>query len=657
MTGRLFYALAAVALLTTAQARGQSAEGYFSNSKPESIYDYTEAFDHNFYTRAGGPYRSASGKPGHAYWQNRADYEISVTLDDQKNEISGTEILTYTNNSPDSLDFLWLQLDQNLFKSDSRGTMMIPLSGSRSGAKGQAYDAGFRIRHVELIAADGKGQDLSCMTEDTRMQLLLPVALQPRGQVKLRIEYSYIIPFYGADRTGIAETDGGKIFSVAQWYPRMCVYDDISGWNTDPYNGLGEFYLEYGNFDVRITAPADHVVVCSGQLLNPSEVYTAQELKAWENARRSDRAVLIRDGRPPRQGKAPLTWHYRMDNTRDIAWASSAAFIVDAARINLPDGTTAMAISAYPRGADSKSGWRRSTEYVKASIEHYSAKWYQYPYPVAVNVASSLTGMEYPGLAFCSLKEKGAGLWSVTDHEMAHNWFPMIVGTNERRHGWMDEGLNTFINYLSAESFNGGEYKEGDKDMHKWARVFADDRMEPVKVSADNMKEDNSGMLIYLKPALGLLMLRNQILGEERFDRALRAYIRSWAFKHPTPDDFFRTIENVAGEDLSWFWRGWFLKNWKMDQAITNVSYNKNNPQNGALITIANLQKVPMPVIVEVTTKAGEVSRIKLPVEIWKRGAEWKFLFPSKEELATVTLDPDHVLPDCNTSNNSWKVR
>lgn len=661
---RVIFSSILLVLLTEFSLKAQSTDGYYSNVPAESIYDYNEAFGSDFYTRNGNEYRSASGKPGPAYWQNQADYEISVRLNEQKNEISGAEIITYTNNSPDELEFLWLQLDQNLFRKDSRGSAILPLSGSRGSSKSQDFDAGFKIRTVKLVKGDGAEQELSCVTEDTRMQLILPEPLKSKGnKIRIKIEYQFTVPFYGADRTGIMETSSGKIFTIGQWYPRMCVYDDIRGWNVAPYTGLSEFYLEYGTFDVRITVPSSHIVVCSGELLNEKDVYTLRQQKLLNDARRSDQTITIRsekevnDPKSRPGGKNELTWHFKINNSRDVAWATSASFILDAARINLPGGKAALAVSAYPQESASHNGWRRSTEYVKASVEHYSTKWMAYPYPMAVNVASNVAGMEYPGIAFCNWKEKGAMLWDVTDHEFGHTWFPMIVGTNERLHGWMDEGMDTFINYLSTETFNKGEYAKNKEDMHKWARIFADPKLEAMMVSPDNMKEQNIAMLVYFKPALGLRVLREVILGEERFDRAFKAYIDRWAFKHPVPEDFFRTIENVAGEDLSWFWRGWFSKSWKMDQAITGVSYYKNNPEKGILITVANLQKMPMPVIVEVKTKSGVVSRTRLPVEIWKQNSSWTFLFPSTEEVSSVTLDPDHVLPDCNNDNDSWKVK
>ena len=636
-----------------------------AQEKQQSNYNYNDAFGHDFYSKNGTATRSASGKPGHAYWQNSADYKIDVNLNETTKEISGSETITYTNNSPDELEFLWMQLDQNLFKQDSRGNAIIPIRGSRNGAKGQSFDGGYGINKIQLIYKKGRRSTVLNTTYsivDTRMKVKLPKVLKANGgKVGIQIDFSFTSPDYGSDRMGVLETENGRVFTLAQWYPRMCVYDDVTGWNTLPYLGAGEFYLEYGTFDVNITAPASHIVVCSGALLNPSEVYTQEQQKRLKKAEASDTTIMIRSesevtessSRP--DGASTLTWKFRIENSRDVAWASSAAFILDAARINLPSGKKSLAMSAYPVESVGKDAWTRSTEYTKASIEHYSDKWLEYPYPAAINVAGNEGGMEYPGIVFCNYESKTARLWGVTDHEFGHIWFPMIVGSNERLHAWMDEGFNTFINSLSTDAFNDGEYKEPVRNMHRFSGMLVNDKLEAVYTSPDNLKERNLGILAYYKPSAGLTILREHILGEERFDEAFTAYIDRWAYKHPTPDDFFRTIENVAGEDLRWFWRGWFINSWKVDQAITKVKYVKNDPTQGALVTIENLEQMPMPVVIEFKTVSGSVTRHTLPVEIWKRNTSWTFKHNSTEELTKVVIDPDYVLPDVNSSNNKWK--
>ncbi|PKB15748.1 M1 family metallopeptidase [Flavobacterium sp. 5] len=634
------------------------------NIKTTSKYNYHDAFAPNFYTKNGTDTHSASGQPGVKYWQNRADYQLSATLNEKKNEIVGTEILTYTNNSPDKISFLWMNVDQNLFKNNSVGKAIIPVTGSRNGDKGQIFDGGHKIKSIKIVTIqNGKTIEKEAKFEiiDTRMQVFLPQDLNANGgSIKLKIEFSFISPDFGSDRMGVLETKNGKIFTIAQWYPRMCVYDDIKGWNSLPYLGAGEFYLEYGDFDVTITAPSSHIVVCSGELLNPTEVYTTEQQKRWALASQSDKTVIIRSAeevtnvtsRPT--GKTTLNWHFKIKNARDVSWASSAAFIIDAAKINLPSGKKSLAISAYPAESSGEDAWSRSTEYTKSSIENYSKRWFEHPYPAAVNVAGNEGGMEYPGIVFCNWKSKGEDLWSVTDHEFGHSWYPMIVGSNERLFAWMDEGFNTFINSLSSVDFNNGEYKSRPKNMQKMAKTLFKSDMEPVMTAPDGMKEAHLGILAYDKPAMGLIVLREQVLGKERFDKAFRIYTERWAFKHPTPDDFFRTIENVSGEDLNWFWRSWFVNNWQLDQGITKIKYLKNDPKLGAVISIENLEKMAMPVVLEIKTKSGAISRVQLPIEIWQRNTSWAFKTATTEEIDTITLDPDHVFPDINTANNVW---
>lgn len=615
-------------------------------------YDYVEAFKPFFYPQTGTATRSASGQPGHAYWQNSADYHLNVSLNEDKKEITGTAQITYTNNSPDKLGFLWLQLDQNLFAKDSRGNGVVPLSGSRNGAHGEEFNGGYTIKSVRL---DGK--EVKYTITDTRMQIDLPKELKANGGVaKIEIEYSFVSPDYGSDRMGVQETKNGKIFTMAQWYPRMCVYDDVMGWNTLPYLGASEFYLEYGNITANITVPANHYVVASGELLNEKDVYSKEEISRWNQARNSDKTVTIRSESEIGENKisGTKTWKFKITQARDFAWASSAAFILDAAKINLPSGKKSLAISAYPVESAGEKAWGRATEYTKAAIEHYSKKWYEYTYPAASNVAGNEGGMEYPGIVFCHMDSKGEDLWGVTDHEFGHNWFPMIVGSNERLFAWMDEGFNTFINGLSTEAFNKGEYYR-KPNLARSGVYLLNDNLEPVMVGPDNMRERSIGALAYYKPGTGLDVLREAILGPEKFDKAFRTYIDRWAFKHPTPWDFFHTMENVSGEELNWFWRGWFFNKWKIDQAVKNVQYINGDFKNGVQITVENIGQLPMPTTVQIRFKDGTAQTLKIPVEVWKRNTEWTFKVDSKKEIDEVKLDPDSVVPDVNLENNSKK--
>ena len=627
----------------------------------QSNYDHKEAFNPQFYPYPGNDFRSASGEPGPRYWQNRADYVIDCRLDTISHKVSGRVSIQYTNNSPDKMKFLWLQLDQNIYKKDSRGSATTTQTGGRWANAG--FTEGYQLKEVKVNDSYQPKYTVS----DTRMQVWLnePLAAQG-GKTNISIQFEFTIPEYGTDRMGRLSTKNGVVYEIAQWFPRMAVYDDINGWNTMPYVGAGEFYLEYGDFDYSITAPGNLILAGSGELLNPAECYTAEQVSRWEKAKSSDATVMIRSdsevtNRNSRPAAKEITWKFRIKNSRDIAWAASRAFVQDAARINLPSGKPSLAISVYPVESIAKNGWQRSTEMVKGSVEHYSKMWYEYPYPAATNVAGIVGGMEYPGIVFCSYNASGSGLWGVTDHEFGHTWFPMIVGSNERKYAWMDEGFNTFINDISTAEFNKGEFKEGgffgDPNSGFMVKYTFGETMDELDNIPEVIQQGNLGVVAYLKPSQMLTALREVVLGKERFDAAFREYIQRWAYKHPTPWDFFHTMENVAGEDLSWFWRAWIFNNWKLDQTVKSVIYQQESASNGASITIENLEKMPMPVTVLVKETNGKSHRLDLPVEIWQRGATWTFSVPTTSEITEVILDPDKKLPDWNRENNSWKKK
>lgn len=624
----------------------------------ESNYDPHVLFSPLFYTSGETITRAATGEPNVGYWQNKADYQISTSLNEVTHQIKGTVTIKYKNNSPHALPFLWLYLDQNLFNTASRGQARMPIdSRSRYGDSKSGFTGGNSISNVQInnLAAN-------YIITDTRMQIRLQKPMKAGGDVvTIKMDFNFILPEYGADRCGILKTNNGDIFTVAQWYPRMCVFDEVQGWNTLPYLGPSEFYLEYGDFDFTITTPATHIVVASGELQNPVEVLTPTQNERLAIAKKSDKTVMIRTEsevtNPSSRPKGnTLTWHYKITNARDISWASSKAFIWDAAKINLPSGKSSLAMSVYPAESNGTKAWSRATEYTKNSIENYSKRWYEYPYPAASNVASNVGGMEYPGIVFCGWKAKEAGLFGVTDHEFGHTWFPMIVGSNERKYGWMDEGFNTFINSLAQEDFNNGEYKESPKNMEVMAQYMFAQSSEAIMNTPDALREVNIGNALYLKPGYGLQLLRNEILGADRFDYAFKMYIQRWAFKHPTPWDFFRTMDNVSGEDLSWFWKGWFLENYKLDQAIESVEYENNIEDNGAIVTIANLDQMAMPITLAYETVTGKKGIIKLPVEVWNNTIKRKVKLPTKEKLLSVMIDPDKVFPDMNFANNNWKA-
>jgi len=627
-------------------------------------YDHRAAFHPDFYPYPGSVYRSASGEPGPAYWQNRADYSINCKLDTATHTVSGELSLTYTNNSPDALRFLWIQLDQNIYQNDSRGSSTTTQTGGRWA--NASYTKGYTISNLRAEYLASKYTTKDPLTTDTRMQIPLEQPLKSGEKIKIALSYEFEIPQYGTDRMGRLKTKNGWVYEVAQWFPRICVYDDLHGWNTMPYLGAGEFYLEYGDIDFSITAPSDLIIVGSGELLNPKECFTTEQMKRWEKAVLSDQTVTIRSEKEikdkmSRPATPSTTWRFKIQNARDVAWAASNAFVLDAARINLASGKKCMAMSAYPAESIKEQGWQLSTEMVKGSIEHYSNKWFEYPYPTAVNVAGIVGGMEYPGIVFCSAESSGTALWGVTDHEFGHIWFPMIVGSNERKFAWMDEGFNTFINDLSTKAFKDGEFKEetffSDPNSSFMLKYTFSDKMDGLYNIPDVVQEDNLGITAYMKPAQMLHALRNEVLGEERFDRALREYIRRWAYKHPTPWDFFHTMENVSGENLSWFWRAWVLNSWKLDVAVKGIKALEGDPASGSMVTISNLEQMPMPVTVDIKESNGKSHRLKLPVEIWQRGGEWTFRAPTTSEVTEVVIDPDKKLPDVNRANNGWKKR
>jgi Peptidase family M1 domain len=655
------------------------------------LYDPHALFAPGFYTDKSQPFHSANGAPAANYWQNRADYTITASLDTIKNELSVSEIIHYSNNSPDTLRSLWLQLDQNTYRVDARSNYYTDAASSQ-------FTNGYELASVR-IQQSGHSAQADFVITDTRMQIRLPHVLAARdGHIDIMITYHYIVPGSFGNRTDYALTRNGKIYEIAQWYPRMCVYDDREGWNTLPFLGSGEFYCEYGDFDYRITVPVDMIVAGSGELQNPGDVLTRKEMAALAQARNSDKTVMIRSATeiganrdialPGPLQTAPdhgaRTWHFKMFNTRDVAFGASRAYIWDAARVNLPDGKKSLAMSVYPIESVGSTHWNRATEYLKASIEYFSSQWFVYPYPVAINEAGIAGGMEYPGIVFDAITDSAQDLYWVTAHEIGHNWFPMIVGSDERRYAFMDEGFNTFIDIYASDMFNKGEYAPKRDDEYAPRKGNPADEIQPwikdpaaptMMTRADGVPEKYRHAIEYFKLAFGLVLLRESILGKDRFDYAFRRYIHSWAFRHPSPIDFFRTMDNEAGEDLSWFWREWFYNNWSLDLAVQGVSYTDNDPKKGVQITIANLDKMAMPADLELVWQDGRHQRIALPVETWLQSGIFVLRLPgstdnanptgssganaasdssSGQRLISVTVDPDQRLPDENRANNIW---
>ncbi|WP_115720111.1 M1 family metallopeptidase [Gallaecimonas mangrovi] len=627
----------------------------------DSTYNPLEAFAPLSLPTSANSIREGSGLPGPNFWQNRVDYKINATIHTDSKTLSGSEVIAYTNKSPDALSELWVQLDQNIYRRDSRAALS-------SDRKREHFTDGYQIKSVELLSK-GKAVPLHYLITDTRMRVDLPKALAAKGgKLDLKISYAYQIPGTWGGRTAVTPSKNGDIYEIAQWFPRMAVYDDLRGWDTKPYLGQ-EFYLEYGDIDYKVTVPWNYLVVGSGKLMNPKDVLTKTERERLDKAQHSDKTVYIRKpdevtdpaSRPTHSGTK--TWHFHMQHTRDVAFAASPAFIIDAARINLPGGKHSLAMSAYPVEGVGKTKWNRSTEYVKGAIEHFSKKWYPYPWPVAVNLGGHGAGMEYPGIVFDGMHDKNPVLFWITAHEIGHTWFPMVVGSNERRHAFMDEGFNTFIDVYASDAFNHGEFGPkrdpeyapgGGNPVDEIVPILADPDAPTIMAPADSISEKYRHSISYFKPALGLILLREQILGPKRFDKAFRKYIRTWAYKHPTPSDFFRFMESEGGEDLSWWWRGWYFNNWQLDFAVDKAEYaDKADPAKGLKVTFSALKKLVMPATVRVDYKDGSHQDIRLPVETWRFSATPSILLPTSKAVAKVTIDPDHKLPDANRANNS----
>ena len=647
--------LAAILLLTlAAPAAAQQAPHV-----PPPVTDAASPF-HRLDLPAANTIRTGSGMPGPSYWQQRADYVIRASLDTAANRVSGEERITYANRSPDTLRYVWLQLDQNLFNSQSRGSRVFDQT-SRWGTAGA--EGGFVLTRVAEAAAPrakgraARGGALHYTINGTMMRLDLARPLPPRATLRLDLAWSFAFG-PNSNRMGLEQVDGGTIYEVAQWYPRMAVYDDVRGWNTEQYLGQGEFYLEYGSFDVTLTVPAGMLVAATGVLRNPETVLTPLQQSRLARARASDTTVVIRGKEEiadptsrPRPPGGLLTWHFTADSVRDFAWAAARHFVWDAARVN---GGRTLAMSFYPPSADSI--WSRATSYAKAAIESYSKMWREYPYPVAINVNGIEGGMEYPMIVFCHNRTDAGALYSVTDHEFGHTWFPMLVGSNERLYPWMDEGFNTFQNYYTWKARYPGTPNRRSNPA-TYLTMAMSGQEQPIMTPADRTSPQWLGQVAYNKPGVGLVLLREQIVGPERFDAAFREYIRRWAWKHPTPADFFRTMDDALGEDLSWFWHSWFYTTETLDQAVESVATSTDSAGRvTSRIFLRNVGPMVMPVTLDVTLDDGSVQRLHLPVEVWYWGDRYVAAVPGPRRVTAVVVDPEGVFPDVDRGNNRWQI-
>ena len=544
-------------------------------------------------------YRTGSGAPGTNYWQQRADYMIHVELNDENQLLTGSETITYYNNAPESLKFLWLQLDQNMladqsiFNQTKTGSVKDSIPASfftlATGVPSSDYKGGYNIKSVK----DAAGKSLSYTINNTMMRIDLPTALKTGEKFSFSIEWSYTEynrqVFDGRGGYEFFPEDGNYVYTFAQWFPRMCVYDDYEGWQNKQYLDQGEFALTFGNYRVKITVPSDHIVAATGTIQNPKDVLSKDQLERYEKAKKTfDAPVIIVSEEEARKKEKTrstkkATWEFYAEDVRDFAFASSRKFIWDAQAVKV-GSKTPLAQSLYPK--EGNPLWEKeSTKAIKNALELYSSRTFDYPYPVAYSIHSAMQGMEYPMICFNGERPRKDGRYSkqtLTDlvavvvHEVGHNFFPMIVNSDERQWSWMDEGLNTFLEketmrtrYPELFGTHGTPkgivpYMRGDKSQ-----------MRPIMTSSDNVRPTEFGPNAYTKPSAALTVLRETVMGPELFDHAFKEYAQRWAFKHPNPADFFRSMEDASAVDLDWFWRGWFYTTDNVDVDLQEVKWFK----------------------------------------------------------------------------------
>ena len=536
-------------------------------------------------------FRTASGAPGPAYYQQQADYKIDIELDDKNSRLSGSEIVTYYNNSPDTLEYLWVQLDQNQAAKNSqtplaesqRMDQVLPVGNFANKFLKEELERGFNIEFVK----DAKGNPLSYTINQTMMRINLVSPMKPGEKFSFAIKWWYNINNYRVEggRSGyeLFEKDGNKLYVIAQFYPRMAVYNDVEGWQNMLFWGTGEFTLPFGNFDVNITVPADHIMEATGELTNRSEVFTPEQVKRYELAKKTyDKPVVIVTQAEAEQAEKGFsnkkkTWKFSAKNVRDFGISTSRKFILDAMAVKLSEKTV-MAVSIYPKEANPFWG-ETATRTVAHTLKSYSAHTFDYPYPKAVSVSAEDQGMEYPMICwnYGRPDENGVtserirnGMIGVTIHEVGHNFFPMIVNSDERQWSWMDEGLNTFMQYM-AEQEMGTNFPSSRGPASKIVPYMSGDQkfLEPIMSNSETIAQ--FGANAYGKPATGLNILRETIMGRELFDHAFKVYANRWKFKHPTPEDFFRTMEDASAVDLDWFFRGWFYSTDFVDIGVKEV--------------------------------------------------------------------------------------
>jgi hypothetical protein len=631
--------------------------------------------------------RNASGAPGPKYWQQQVDYRIKASLDTTTHTVTGSERVTYHNNSPDRLDYLWFQLDQNIDDPNVsraiRDAAALPKQISEQAKRfllPEPFDGGHKITRVQLVTTRGtvvKKTGLQYSINGTEMKVTLPTALATGEKAAIEIDWHFIVPETSRNGRGARElVKDGWLYEMAQWFPRASVYDDVNGWQTDQFYGQGEFYLNFGSYDVELTVPHDHIVQATGVLTNPLTVLTATQRQRLAQALTSEtpKFIITRDEvmtpgtRPP--GTAPITWKFHADSVRDFAWVSSKTLVWDAAGFRYrPDSRVIEMHSLYPR--DAMPLWDSlSTRAIAQTMRTYGRLAFEFPYPKASNIHGPVFGMEYPMIAFCGARPAADGsytpqlaraLISVTIHEVGHNWFPMIVASDERKWTWMDEGLNSFLQYYAEKDWDPA-YPSNRGPAKNIVPYMKDQDQVPIMTESDYIHRQ-FGSNGYGKPAAGLVMLREQVVGTKLFDEAFSGYAKRWAFKHPQPGDFFRSMDDGAGELLNWFWRGWFYSTYANDQAVTGVEAqpadslvgNSDRGKNYYRITVENKGGLLMPVQMEITYDDGSSDKVKLGADVWRRNElTYIYGFFTDKTVVKVVVDPDEVFADVNRDNNTW---
>jgi len=590
--------------------------------------------------------RGPSGAPGPDYWQQRADYVIRATLDTAGSLLHGTGRIHYENHSPDTLRFVWVQIEQNIFSKNSvTYALNQPPLHFAGGAVFDFTGKGF-IGGITIERFRSAGRELERTEYGTMMRVELPRPLAPKGTIDFDVAWHFPVPPYGGGRMGRI---GTRLYEMGQWYPRMVVYDDVHGWNPLPYIGAGEFYLEYGDFDVTLTLPAGFVVAATGTVQNPLAVWAPATRARLARARRSaERVQIITKDEAVTSGAArrpgTKTWHFAARRVRDFAWAASPDYRWDASAWN------GVLIETFYR--PSAAPWEEANRMAWFTIKHFSETWGMYPWPHATTVEGLVEGMEYPMLTFVPAIEKREDQYWVLTHEFGHEWFPMMVGSDERRYPWMDEGFNSFIDYGSAEGyFKGTAY--GDTVRRELLTAYGVSAVpgNEQPLITNPVESRDLAWTAYQKPALMLTVLRDAVLGKETFERALREYVRRWTFKHPQPADFFRTIENVSGRNLDWFWRAWVYTTARLDQAVDSVG----TAGDTTFVFLSNRGQMVLPVTLELRYADGSSERRELPTEMWNLGSRFTSrIRTGGKAIAGVVLDPQAIYPDVDRANNRW---